>query len=86
MKSNNSFKNEATCRLFAYKLYIYIYIYIVIHRQTISFYQNSSVWLDTLDARSISTQFKCKYSLSKPGSKPIQLSLRPLNQQAYHVG
>ena len=28
------------------------YIYIVIHRQTVSFYQNSSVWLDTQDARS----------------------------------
>ena len=28
-------------------IYIYIYIYIVIHRQTVSFYQNSSVWLDT---------------------------------------
>ena len=26
---------------------VYIYIYIVIHRQTVSFYQNSSVWLDT---------------------------------------
>ena len=26
------------------------YIYIVIHRQTVSFYQNSSVWLDTQDA------------------------------------
>ena len=32
--------------------YIYIYIYIVIHRQTVLFYQNSSVWLDTQDARS----------------------------------
>ena len=32
--------------------YIYIYIYIVIHRQTVSFYQHSSVWLDTQDARS----------------------------------
>ena len=31
-------------------IYIYIYIYIVIHRQTVSFYQNSSVWLDTQDA------------------------------------
>ena len=31
---------------------IYIYIYIVIHRQTVSFYQNSSVWLDSQDARS----------------------------------
>ena len=28
------------------------YIYIVIHRQAVSFYQNSSVWLDTQDARS----------------------------------
>ena len=33
-------------------LYIYIYIYIYSHPQTVSFYQNSSVWLDTLDARS----------------------------------
>ena len=30
---------------------MYICIYIVIHRQTVSFYQNSSVWLDTQDAR-----------------------------------
>ena len=30
--------------------YIYIYIYIVIHRQTVSFYQNSSVWLNRLDS------------------------------------
>ena len=29
-----------------------LHIYIVIHRQTVSFYQNSSMWLDTLDARS----------------------------------
>ena len=27
-------------------IYIYIYIYIVIHRQTVSLYHNSSVWLD----------------------------------------
>ena len=33
-------------------LSIILSIYIVIHRQTVSFYQNSSVWLDTLDARS----------------------------------
>ena len=33
-------------------IYIYIYIYVVIHRQTVSFYQNSSVWLDMQDARS----------------------------------
>ena len=31
---------------------IYIYIYIVIHRQTVSLYQNSSVWLNSLDSRS----------------------------------
>ena len=36
----------------AFNIFIYIYIYIVIHRQTVSFYQNSSVWLDTQDARS----------------------------------
>ena len=28
----------------------HIYIYIVINRQTVSFYQNSSVWLDRLDS------------------------------------
>ena len=28
-------------------IHIYIYIYIVIHRQTVSLYHNSSVWLDT---------------------------------------
>ena len=33
-------------------IYIYIYVYIVIHRETVSFYQNSSVWLDTQDAQS----------------------------------
>ena len=33
-------------------IYIYIYIYIVIHRQTVSFYQNSSLWLEILDGRS----------------------------------
>ena len=33
-------------------IYIYIYIYFVIQRQTVSFYQNSSGWLDRLDSRS----------------------------------
>ena len=33
-------------------IYIYIYIYIVIHRQTVLFYQDSSVWLDMQDTRS----------------------------------
>ena len=33
-------------------LYTHIYIYIVNQRQAVSFYQNSSVWLHTQDARS----------------------------------
>ena len=33
-------------------------MYIVIHRQTVSFYQNSSVWLDTQDARSRDRSFR----------------------------
>ena len=32
--------------------YFYLYIYIVIHRQNVSLYHNSSVWLDTRGARS----------------------------------
>ena len=32
--------------------HIYIYIYIVIHRQIVSLYHNSSVWLDMLDSQS----------------------------------
>ena len=32
--------------------YIYIYIYIYCHPQSVSFYQNSSVWLDRQDSRS----------------------------------
>ena len=47
MNSENSLKNNVTFELFANKL-----IYIVIDRQTVSFNQNSSVWLDTQDARS----------------------------------
>ena len=35
-----------------YMYELYIYIYIVIHRLTVSLYQNSSVWLDTQDASS----------------------------------
>ena len=35
------FESPSNCTI-----YIYIYIYIVIHRQTVSFYQNSLVWLD----------------------------------------
>ena len=33
-------------------MYVCMYVCTVIHRQTVSFYQNSSVWLDTQDARS----------------------------------
>ena len=58
--------------------YIYIYIYIVIHKQTDCFV--------LLELVSVANQVW----RSKPGSKPIQLyvrlSLRPLGQQAYHVG
>ena len=36
--------------IYIYILSIYLSIYIVIHRQTVSFYQNSSVWLDPQDA------------------------------------
>ena len=40
-----------TFAIFSYTIYIYIYIYIyihiVLHRQTVSLYHNSSVWLDT---------------------------------------
>ena len=50
----------------------FIYIYIVIHRQTVSFYQNSSVWLDTQDARSRDR---------KPIQLYVRLSLRPLAQR-----
>ena len=35
-----------------FTFYLYIYIYIVIHRQTVSLYHNSAVWLDLLDASS----------------------------------
>ena len=42
---------KSTSSLNDTNIYIYIYIYIVIHRQTVSFYQNSLVWLDTQDAR-----------------------------------
>ena len=37
---------------YTHSLFPHIYIYIVIHIQTVSFYQNSLVWLDTQDARS----------------------------------
>ena len=56
---------------------IYICIYTVIHRQTVSFYQNSFFSVVRHVGR------------SKPGSKLIQLydrlSLRPFGQQAYNV-
>ena len=40
------------CLFFCLSHSLYIYTYIVIHRQIVSFYQNSSVGLDTQDARS----------------------------------
>ena len=39
-------------RLFNVKFCLHTHIYIVIHRQTVSFYQDSSEWQDTQDARS----------------------------------
>ena len=39
-------------QLFRVARHVRRFIYIVIHRQTVSFYQNSSVWLDTQDAGS----------------------------------
>ena len=44
--------NKFTYLDYVFFCYLHIYIYIVIHRQTVSFYQNSSVWLDPQDARS----------------------------------
>ena len=45
---NNIYIYFSAC-IFCVMICTYIYIYIVIHRQTVSFYQNSSVWLDTQD-------------------------------------
>ena len=39
-------KISCTENLFKY-IYIFIHINIVIHKQTVSLYHNSSVWLDT---------------------------------------
>ena len=41
--------NVCVCVCIYICVYIYIYIYIIIHRQTVSLYYNSSVWLDTQD-------------------------------------
>ena len=52
-KKKNNFSLKMLVVYFILSLthsYIYIYIYIIIHRQTVSFYQNSSMWLDTQDA------------------------------------
>ena len=48
--------------------YLHIYIYIVIHRQTVSFYQNSSVWLDTLETHPTLRQTKSQ--TARPTSGP----------------
>ena len=44
---------------------LHIYIYIVIHRQIISLYHNSSVWLDTQDASS-HNRYPPNFTLSLP--------------------
>ena len=58
-------KVEESCWNLSYdkKELQYIYTYILSSTDRLSFYQNSSVWLDTQDARS-------------PGSKPVQLYVR----------
>ena len=58
-------------------IYIYIYIHIVIHRQTVSFYQNSSVWLDTQDSRSRDRN---------PSNLYARLSHRPLKRTTLAKG
>ena len=49
---NSLFLLSDPCVCVHASVWVYIYIYIVFHRQTVSFYQNSSVWLDTQDDRS----------------------------------
>ena len=51
-------------------IYLYIYIYIVIHTQTVSFYQNSSVRLNTPYARRRDKKPKTKFQTSRPPSGP----------------
>ena len=48
-KQNSQWNKDITDNTFHCILDIFynIYIYTVIHRQTVSFYQNSSVWLDS---------------------------------------
>ena len=47
------YKYENTRGFFHIWTFSYIYIYIVIHRQTVSLYHNSSVWLDTMEGSSL---------------------------------
>ena len=56
---------------------IYSIYIIVIHRQTVSFYQNSSVWLDTQDVRSRNrnpSNFYVRLSFSPPATKRTMLA------------
>ena len=43
---------DCLCKSLSLSRSLPLYIYIVIYRPTVSFYQNSSVWLGTKDARS----------------------------------
>ena len=55
----------------------YTYIYIVIHRQTVSLYHNSLVWLDTQDARSRDrnpSNFTLHYDSDHPSTKRTTLA------------
>ena len=50
-------------------------IYIVIHKQTVSFYENSSVWLDTQDARNRNpSNFTIDYVSDHSATKRITLA------------
>ena len=52
-------------------IYIYIYVYIVNHRQTVSLYNNSSVWLDTRDG-SNQPNFNVRSITYLPSADPKQ--------------
>ena len=70
-------KNEIYIYKF-YELYIYIYIYIYCHPQTDCF--------DLSEFFSVAKHVGRSMSGSKPIQLYVRLTLRPLGQQAYHVG
>ena len=52
-------------------------VYVVIHKQTVSLYHNSSVWLDTRDV------YLYLYIYSKPGKSQGILSHVPVNPKSF---